>query len=156
MDKEEWGQLLRLQESHQGRYQNQNYYKIYSTSAEVHDSGVVDDLVDKKEDAGQSLYADSGYRSDEIEDTLTVKNVQSKIHEKGYRGHPLTKRQKQKNHKKSKTRVKVEHIFGFIENSMHGMYIYSRSKVRAAATIGMMNLTYNLFKLVQMDVALSS
>lgn len=127
-----------------------------ATSAEVHDSGVVNDIVDQEEDGGQPLYADSAYRSDEIEDTLIVKKVQSEIHEKGYRGHPLTKRQKQRNRKKSKTRVRVEHIFGFMENSMNGMYIYSRCKVRAAATIGMMNLTYNLFRLVQMNVELSS
>lgn len=127
-----------------------------ATSAEVHDSGVVEELVDKKEDGYQPLYADSAYRSEEIEDTLVAKKVQSEIHEKGYRGHPLTKRQKQRNRKKSKTRVRVEHIFGFMENSMNGMYIHNRNKVRVTAAIGMMNLTYNLFRLVQIDVALSS
>lgn len=130
--------------------------KYITTSAEVHDSGVVDDLVDKKEDAGQSLYADSAYRSEEIEDTLATKKVKSMIHEKGYRGHPLTKKQQQRNCGKSRIRVRVEHIFGFMENSMNGMYIYSRGKVRATATIGMMNLTYNLFRLVQINVTLSS
>lgn len=124
------------------------------TPASVHDSEQIEELTDKKEDKEQPLYADSAYRSETIEGILTAKGIQSQIHEKGYRNHPLTKRQQQRNRKKSKTRVRVEHIFGFMENSMHGMYIHCRNQVRAAATIGLMNLTYNLFRLTQLDVEL--
>ena len=33
------------------------------------------------------------------------------MHEKGYRGSPLSEKQKENNSKKSKARAKVEHIF---------------------------------------------
>jgi len=126
-------------------------YKV--TSANVHDSEMIGELVDKK-DRGQKLYADSAYRSERIEKELKRKNVTSMIHEKGYRNKPLTKAQRKRNKKKSKVRARVEHIFGFMTNSMKGMYIRCRNFVRAAATIGLMNLTYNLFRLTQLKVNL--
>lgn len=43
-----------------------------------------------------------------------------------------------------------------MEKTMHGMHIHSRGMVRVTATIGMMNLTCNLFRLVQLNVELSS
>ncbi|MBM3416348.1 MAG: transposase [Bacteroidetes bacterium] len=82
--------------------------------------------------------------------------INSCIHEKGYRGKPLTKRQQQSNRKKSKTRARVEHIFAFMTNSMNEMYLCCRSFKRNAASIGLMNRTYNLFRLVQLKVELRS
>lgn len=127
-----------------------------ATTANIHDSEVIDELLDKKEDGGQPLYADSAYRSQAIEKMCRKKNIESCIHEKGYRNNPLTKRQQQRNRKKSKTRVRVEHIFGFITNSMNGMYLHYRNFVRNQAAIGLMNITYNLFRLVQLKVEIKS
>ena len=121
------------------------------TSANVHDSEMINKLISKK-DGGQKLYADSAYRSQEIEQALKKKNIISRIHEKGYRNKPLTKTQQKRNSTKSKTRARVEHIFGFMTNSMKGMYIRCRNFTRAKATIGLMNLTYNLFRLTQIKV----
>jgi len=67
---------------------------------------------------------------------------------------PLTDQQKQNNRIKSKTRARVEHIFGFVENSMNGSVIRTIGKVRAEAQIGLMNLTYNLFRCIQLNVIL--
>ena len=50
------------------------------------------------------------------------KKIDRCIHEKGYRGNPLTKRQQQRNRKKSRISARVEHIFGFMTNSMNEMY----------------------------------
>jgi transposase, IS5 family len=122
------------------------------TPANIHDSEVIEELLDKKEDGGQPLYADSAYRSQAIERICEQKNIESRIHEKGYRNHPLTKRQQQRNKRKSKTRVRVEHIFGFMTNSMKGMHLRYRSFQRNQAAIGLMNLTYNLFRIVQLNV----
>jgi len=55
------------------------------TSAEVYDSQVVHRLVDKKEDGGEPLYADSAYQSEEIDNHLKKKGLKSRIHEKVYR-----------------------------------------------------------------------
>jgi IS5 family transposase len=127
-----------------------------ATTANIHDSEVMDELLDKKEDGGQPLNADSAYRSEAIEQMCLKKNIESCIHEKGYRNKPLTKRQQQRNKKRSKIRARVEHIFGFMTNSMNEMYLRYRSFVKNAAGIGLMNLTYNLFRLVQLKVELKS
>jgi IS5 family transposase len=119
------------------------------TQASVHDSQTLEGLLDKK-DAGQPCYADSAYCGPDNEQAITKYQMVNKVCEKGKRNTPLTEQQKQSNQEKSKTRARVEHIFGFIENSMGGSYIRSIGLVRAKANIGLMNLTYNLFRTVQL------
>jgi transposase, IS5 family len=89
-------------------------------------------------------------------DGIRNKNMESHIHEKGYRGKPLTQRQQQRNRKKSKIRARVEHIFGFLSNSMKGMYLRYRNFVRNQSAIGLINITYDLFRLVQLKVTIRS
>ena len=48
------------------------------------------------------------------------KKVTPQIIEKGYKNKPLTDKQMVSNKEKSKTRVRVEHIYGFVGNSMNG------------------------------------
>ena len=68
-----------------------------------------------------------------------------------YRNKPLTEQQIAKNRKKSKVRARVEHVFGFIENSMGGSFIKTIGIARATTTIGLMNLTYNMFRVIQLQ-----
>jgi len=75
--------------------------------------------------------------------------MENKVHEKGYRNKPLTEEQKANNREKSKTRARVEHVFGFMEQSMNGLMVRSVGIVRATSVIGLMNLTYNLFRYEQ-------
>ena len=74
----------------------------------------------------------------------------NEVHEKGYKNAPLTEEQKASNKEKSHIRVRVEHVFGFMENSMNGMFIQSIGIVRATGIIGLMNLTYNMFRATQL------
>lgn len=127
-----------------------------ATTANIHDSEMMDELLNKEEDGGQSVHADSAYRSEGIEKICNRKHIESCIHEKGYRNKPVTKRQQQRNRKKSRIRARVEHIFGFMTNSMNQMYLHYRNFVRNQAAIGLMNLTYNLFRLVQLKVELKN
>ena len=53
----------------------------------------------------------------------TDKKMVIEICEKGYKNRPLTEDQKKSNNEKLKTRVRLEHIFGFVENSMNGPFI---------------------------------
>ncbi|UTC74400.1 transposase [Treponema sp. OMZ 792] len=69
---------------------------------------------------------------------------EKQICERGARGKPLTKKQKISNRKKSKIRARVEHVFGFMTNSMKGIYVRTIGLARATFSIIMMNLTYNL------------
>ena len=119
------------------------------TDASVHDSQPLIDLLDKG-DKGKELYADSAYSGEPIAEEIAKRKIKNKIHEKGYRGKPLTKKQITKNKKKSKTRVRVEHVFGFMTNSMKGMYIRAIGMVRTKMVIGLMNLVYNIFRYMQL------
>jgi len=118
------------------------------TDASVHDSQTLDDLLDTS-DTGQPLYADSAYTGEKQKKVIRKHKLKNKVHEKGYRGKPLTDKQKAKNKLKSKTRVRVEHVFGFMEQSMKGLFVKSVGIVRATGIIGLINLTYNLFRFEQ-------
>ncbi len=118
------------------------------TDASVHDSQALDKLLDEK-DKEQELYADSAYTGDNQEQTIEKHKMVNKVHEKGYRNKPLTDEQKANNKIKSKTRVRVEHVFGFMEQSMNGLALKSVGVVRATAIIGLINLTYNLYRFEQ-------
>ncbi len=118
------------------------------TDASVHDSQALEDLLTEK-DKGQDLYADSAYTGEEQEKTISKHEMINQVHEKGYRGKPLTEEQKEKNKEKSKTRARVEHVFGFMEQSMNGLALKSVGIVRANGIIGLINLTYNLFRYEQ-------
>jgi transposase, IS5 family len=109
----------------------------------LHDSQALEDVLGN-EDENQNLYADSAYRSQEIEEMLKGKGIKSKVHEKGYRGKPLTEKQKTRNTKKSRTRARVEHIFGHIKTKMGGLKIRSIGLDRASVNIGLFNLVYNI------------
>jgi len=120
------------------------------TDASVHDSQALDDLLDKS-DKGQPLYADSAYTGEKQKKVIRKYKLKNKVHEKGYRGKPLTEKQNAKNNIKSKTRVRVEHVFGFMEQSMNGLVVKSVGIVRATGIIGLINLTYNLFRFEQVQ-----
>lgn len=119
------------------------------TDASVHDSQLLYDLLEDS-DNGQSLHGDSAYRSEETEDNLDFLGIDSQINEKSYKNAPLTEEQKASNKEKSKVRARVEHVFGFIENSMKGSFIKSIGLKKAKGIIGLMNLTYNMFRAIQL------
>ncbi len=122
--------------------------KYVVTDASVHDSQALDGLLDKK-DKGQPLYADSAYTGENQEKTIRKFKMKNKVHEKGYKGKPLTEEQKNNNNKKSQIRARVEHVFGFMEQSMNGLVIKSIGIVRATGIIGLINFTYNIFRYEQ-------
>jgi IS5 family transposase len=122
------------------------------SDAAVHDSQVFEVLLDQTIDAKgekRAAYADSAYRSQEREETLAANGFESHIHEKGTRGHPLSEEQKASNRIKSKTRVRVEHVFG-AQHAMGGHIVRTIGLARAKVKIGMMNLVYNMRRLVQL------
>lgn len=110
------------------------------TSANVHDSQEFSDFIDETD---QVVYADSAYASEEISTNLP-QGVDNQIHERAYRGRPLTPEQKERNRQKSKVRVRVEHVFGFITCSMHGITVRTIGIKRARFNIGLTNLIYNM------------
>ncbi len=117
------------------------------TDASVHDSQVTDDLTERGD---VELHADSAYKGDDIEKKLKEKEIKSQIHDRAYRNHPLSEEQKRTNREKSKIRVRVEHIFGFVTNSMRdGFKMRSIGLKRISAGIGLINLVYNFARYEQ-------
>ena len=117
-------------------------------SAEVHDTQPTEKLLREK-DKGQELYADSAYIGEPIDTMLRGKEIIPQIIERAFKGKPLTEEQKESNHVKSKIRCLVEHVFGFITNSMDDFYIQSIGFVRAKGIIGLINLVYNMCRYEQ-------
>lgn len=106
------------------------------TPANVHDSNEFVDFIDETDAV---VYADSAYAGKELSE-----HIQKEVCEKGYRNKPLTDEQKQNNRRKSKIRCRIEHVFGFMTVSMHGLTIRSIGIKRANFNIGLTNLVYNL------------
>ena len=115
-----------------------------TTSAQVHDSQELGGLIRDAEQGGKTLHADSAYRSEEVEADLAQRGLESQIHERAYRNQPLTDEQKSRNTVKSKVRARVEHVFGYMENSMGGMDLRCIGLARAKLGVALKNLTYNL------------
>ena len=88
----------------------------------------------------RDVWADSAYRSAEIEAKLKEKGLNSRIHRKGHRDKPLSEREKRGNKARSKVRARVEHVFGAQSNDMGGTLVRSIGLVRARARIGLKNL----------------
>jgi len=124
------------------------------TPANIADNHIADSLLDKKEDGGQPLYGDSAYSSKELNKCYKRKGLINKIIKQGYRYKKLTRADKEANKKNSRIRGRIEHVFGFMTNSMNGMFLRYRNFIRNRIGIGLMNLTYNLFRLVQLNVEL--
>ncbi len=120
----------------------------HTTDASVHDSNVIKQLINEK-DKDQRLYLDAGYEGKE--EVVKESGMRPVICEKGHRNHPLTKKQKKRNRKKSKKRCLVEHVFGFIEGAMHGSFVRSIGIARASASFALTCLVYNIFRYCQIN-----
>ena len=114
------------------------------TSAEVHNSQVLGEVLQSPEVAGTDVYADSAYRSQAQEESLTATGHTSRIHEKGARNHSLTKAQKSSNKAKSRVRARIEHVFGSMTNELGGITIRTIGLMRAKVQIGLLKLVYNI------------
>ena len=118
------------------------------TPSSTHDSQAIKDLINEDDNA---LYADSAYKSKEIEDYLKENNVKSKIINRAYRNKSLSNKQHKQNHKHSKTRVRVEHIFGTLKTSMNNaLSLKAIGLQRIKSLTGLLNLTYNLLRYEQL------
>lgn len=117
--------------------------KSIITDAAVHDSQALPKLLDKT-DKEKPIYADSAYSGKDQIAEIQKRKAIPRVNEKGYRNRPLTEKQKKRNLRLSKTRARVEHVFGTMTMSMGGMFIRCVGIIRAEAEITFMNLVYNI------------
>ena len=111
-----------------------------STAANVHDSQVLEDLIDDEDEA---VFADSGYTSKSSDERLLKNGCQNFIQFKAQRGHPLTAEEIATNKLRSRIRVRCEHIFGRM-GQMTLDRLRSIGLARANQHVGLSNLVYNL------------
>ena len=117
------------------------------TDASVHDSQMFAQVLDIDNES-DDIWADSAYYSVNLEAVLAILGYISHIHERGYRNHPLNEEQKASNREKSKTRAKVEHVFGHWVTSMGGKVVRYIGITRVRANQGLKALSYNLSRYV--------
>lgn len=122
------------------------------TDAAVHDSQCFYDLLDDKDN---EVYADSAYVGEDMHEEIITDhpNITLHVNEKGKKNQSLTDEQKANNREKSRTRARVEHVFGHMTQSMGGMYIRCIGSERAWREIAMKNLAYNLQRFVYLCCA---
>lgn len=120
------------------------------SDASVHDSQRLDGLL-QQGNTSSAVYADSAYRSAETERALKARGFKSRIHERGHRNCPLTQAQIDANRRKSRVRVRIEHVFGAQENAPGGRLVRTIGMVRAKVKIGLQNLAYNIRRLVILE-----
>lgn len=123
--------------------------KYEVTDASVHDSQTLEKLLDEK-DAYEDFYGDSAYSGEKQRDIISQREMIDKTCKKGYKNNPLTEQVMATNREKSRIRSRVEHVFGFMETSMNGMSLYAIGMKRVEGIVGLMNLTYNMFRKIQL------
>ena len=113
------------------------------TTASVHDSQVFEELLDPK-NSSRDVWADSAYRSENSLDYLSGEGYREHLQRKGCRHAKLTSWEIRGNYTRSKTRSRVEHVFGVQAQRAGNLLIRTIGFVRAKAKIGLRNLAYNL------------
>lgn len=109
--------------------------------ASTHDSQSFESVLTQKDCV---VYADSAYVGQELHYPVKVKII-----ERVYKNKPLNQKQKKQNYKLSKMRCRVEHVYGFIENSMGGSTFRGVDHIRTTFNVTMTNLVYNLCRFEQ-------
>ncbi|KJS09530.1 MAG: transposase, partial [Gammaproteobacteria bacterium BRH_c0] len=87
-------------------------HSVVATSANVHDSVVVGDLLHGEE---TRVWGDSAYTGKKESIAEVAPKAQDFTNRKGYKNHPLSEVEKNKNRNKSKVRARVEHPFGIMK-----------------------------------------
>ncbi len=121
-----------------------------TTSAEQHDSIPTKLLIDSN-DYGQELYADSAHIGKSVKNLMRRFEMKDRVIKRKVRGKELNKRQETLNRKNATPRARVEHVFGYCEQSLHGMFSHSVGFVRNAARNILTSLVYNMLRYEQIQ-----
>ena len=114
--------------------------KSETTPANVHDSQVFKQLLDKQD---QAVLGDSAYHSEEHESHLLEIGAQEFLMRKATRHHPLSAAEIKTNHTISRMRVRVEHVFARMKQ-MGADLCRSIGLKRATQHNHLSNLVYNM------------
>jgi IS5 family transposase len=125
-----------------------SYEVTHAATADIHS---LEGLLKQAQKNGneKKVWADSAYYSEAMETRLKELGYQSRIIRRYSKHYPMGSALDRENSRRAKIRKRVEHIFGFMENSMGRKFIRTIGMARAKVKIGLMNLVYNLCRYEQ-------
>lgn len=136
-------------------------FDIIVTPANVHDAKAAVDLIARLADHSENvneygvvadgspcLFADAGYFAKALIEALIKKGYLALVCSKAQKGKQLTEAQKEMNHEISRIRVRIEHVFAFLEKSLGGLCVRSVGLERAEAAIFAKAWIYNKLRLI--------
>lgn len=101
--------------------------------------------------AASDVWADSAFRSTEIEEKLAGRGLKSRIDRKAYCNLELSEAQKAANTTRSKVRARVEHVFGDQKNGMRAEIVRTIDILPARCKIGITIPVYNMRPFVSLE-----
>ena len=104
---------------------------------------------ENRQNRGEDLFADSAYIGKGVKRVMRKFGMKDKVIKRNTRGKKISKWQETINKKNSKLRVRVEHVFGYMEECLHGMSSRVVGFARNAAYNTLTNLVYNLCRYEQ-------
>jgi IS5 family transposase len=106
--------------------ENRTVHTVVATTASVHDSAVMEDLLHGDE---QEVYGDKAYADENRKEEFEKRGVKWCVSRKANRGRKLSRKDKERNRRMSKTRARVEHpfhvikcLFGYRKVRYRGIY----------------------------------
>ena len=116
------------------------------THAAAHDGARLAEVLDG-DNTASDVWADTAYRSAKNEAMLQARGLVSRIHRKKPPGRPMPRRTRRANAAKSAVRSAVEHVFAHQKGPM-ALVVRTIGLARARVKIGLVNLAYNMRRLV--------
>ncbi|MCD8339856.1 MAG: IS5 family transposase [Burkholderiales bacterium] len=136
-------------------------FDIIVTPANVHDAKTAVDLIARLADHSENvdehgvvadgspcLFADAGYFAKALVEALIKKGYITLVCSKAKKGEELTESEKEMNHEISRIRVRIEHVFAFLEKSLGGLCVRTVGLERAEAAIFAKAWIYNKLRLI--------
>jgi IS5 family transposase len=116
------------------------------THAAAHDGVRLEEVLEG-DNTASDVWADTAYRSAKNEAMLEARGLVSRIARKKPKGRAMPRRTRRANAIKSAVRSKVEHVFAH-QKGLMGAVVRTIGLARARVKIGLVNLAYNMRRLV--------
>lgn len=117
-------------------------HSVIVTHAGVHDSKVMDDLLQGEEKA---VYGDKAYAGEDRQHKYEARGIEWCVKRKANRNRPLTEEDKEYNHRQGKVRAKGEHAFGVVKNLWHFRKVKYKGLYKNAAQVFSLFTLANLY-----------
>lgn len=117
------------------------------TDAAAYEGAVLRDGLLDKTNTARTVWADTAYRSAVNEAFMADNGFVSRVHRKKPKGRPMPENTRRANNAKSKIRSRVEHVFAD-QKTRIGLVVRTIGIARATTKIGLVNLVYNIRRLL--------